>query len=106
MKFNFKIQQYHTDAVESVVSVFKGQPYQDPVNYRRDIGDNKAIKQGYSQISLFSNDDGNETNLSLTDEFDDAGFKNERVLLSPQALLSNIKDVQQNNNPRLFTAQP
>ena len=42
MKFNFKIQQYQTDAVDSVVGVFKGQPYSDPVNYRRDIGKVKA----------------------------------------------------------------
>ena len=26
MKFNFKIQQYQTDAVDSVVRVFQGQP--------------------------------------------------------------------------------
>ena len=28
MKFNFKIQQYQTDAVESTVAVFAGQPTQ------------------------------------------------------------------------------
>ncbi len=51
MKFNFKIQQYQTDAVDSVVGVFKGQPYSDPVNYRRDIGKGKAAVS-FSQISL------------------------------------------------------
>lgn len=30
----FKIQQYQMDAVDSVVGIFKGQPYSDPVNYR------------------------------------------------------------------------
>lgn len=29
MKFNFKIQQYQTDTVNSVVNCFKGQPYID-----------------------------------------------------------------------------
>ena len=37
MKFNFKIQQYQTDAVESTVAVFAGQPYQDGFLYRRDL---------------------------------------------------------------------
>ena len=27
MKFSFKIQQYQTDAVEAVVRVFQGQPF-------------------------------------------------------------------------------
>lgn len=29
MKFNFKIQQYQTDAVENTVNVFAGQPSRD-----------------------------------------------------------------------------
>lgn len=33
MKFRFKIQQYQTDAVESVVRVFTGQPYSSGVSY-------------------------------------------------------------------------
>ena len=41
MKFNFKIQQYQTDAVENTVSVFTGQPSRDNALYRRDLG-NKA----------------------------------------------------------------
>ena len=36
MKFQFKIQQYQTDAVESVVRVFDGQNYSDGVSYIRD----------------------------------------------------------------------
>jgi type III restriction enzyme len=31
MKFNFKIQQYQTDAVEAVARVFNGQPHYDKV---------------------------------------------------------------------------
>lgn len=50
MKFRFKIQQYQTDAVNSVVSVFKGQPYSDGVSYRRDLGE---VKPGAEQVSLF-----------------------------------------------------
>ena len=38
MKFKFKIQDYQTKAVESVIDVFKGQPYIDHVKYTRDLG--------------------------------------------------------------------
>ena len=38
MKFKFKIQQYQTDAVESTVSVFSGQPSKNATTYRRDLG--------------------------------------------------------------------
>lgn len=37
-KFKFTIQQYQTDAVDSVVKVFAGQPFQDRISYRRDLG--------------------------------------------------------------------
>lgn len=76
MKFNFKIQQYQTDAVDSVVNCFKGQPYIDNVSYRRDIG-NKRDTQVYSQMS-FANNYEQET-LDFTDDFDESGFKNENL---------------------------
>ena len=94
MKFNFKIQQYQTDAVDSVVNCFKGQPYQDKVSYRRDIG--KKEVGTYSQMTFLI--DGEQESLNLTDDFDDSGFKNETLRITPEALLSNIKDVQQMNN--------
>ena len=101
MKFNFKIQQYQTDAVDSVVGVFRGQPYSDPVNYRRDIGKIKRAfsfsQMSFSQLSF----DGEQEVLNLTDDFDDAGFKNEIVALPDTALLSNIREIQQNNNVKL-----
>ena len=99
MKFNFKIQQYQTDAVDSVVGVFKGQPYSDPVNYRRDIGKVKS-SVSYSQMS-FVDSMFEQQELNLTDDFDDAGFKNEIVALPDAALLANIREVQQNNNVKL-----
>lgn len=93
MKFNFKIQQYQTDAVKSVVDVFRGQPYQDKVSYRRDIG--KKV-QTFSQMSFGTNPE--QLVFELTDDFNDAGFKNESLLISADTLLSNVKTVQQNNN--------
>ncbi len=94
MKFNFKIQQYQTDAVDSVVNCFKGQPYQDKVSYRRDIG--KKDVETYSQMTFLL--DGEQESLNITDDYDDSGFKNETLRITPEALLSNVKEVQQTNN--------
>lgn len=99
MKFNFIIQQYQTDAARSVVGVFKGQPYSNPVNYRRDIGKGKA-GVSYSQMS-FADSMYEQQELALTDDYDDAGFKNEIVALPDAVLLSNIREIQQNNNVKL-----
>ena len=52
--------------------------------------------QTYSQMSFVNNYD--QETLDLTDDFDESGFKNENLLISPDMILSNIKDVQQNNN--------
>lgn len=95
MKFNFKIQQYQTDTVNSVVNCFKGQPYIDNVSYRRDIG-NKREMQTYSQMSFVNNDE--QGTLDFTDDYDESGFKNENLLISSDVILENIKEVQQNNN--------
>ena len=99
MKFNFIIQQYQTDAARSVVGVFQGQPYSDPVNYRRDIGKGKG-GVSYSQMS-FADSMYEQQELALTDDYDDAGFKNEIVALPDAVLLSNIREIQQNNNVKL-----
>ena len=37
MKFKFTIQPYQTEAVDSVVGVFAGQPFNDHFTYRRDV---------------------------------------------------------------------
>lgn len=54
MKFNFKIQQYQTDAVEAVVKVFNGQGYHDKIKYIRDLG---KIKPNGTQMTLNLNND-------------------------------------------------
>ena len=58
MKFNFKIQQYQTDAVENTVEVFSGQPSVTNLAYRRDLGETLEesgnlwddIETGYGNI--------------------------------------------------------
>lgn len=93
MKFRFKIQQYQTDAVDSVVSVFKGQPYSDGVSYRRDLGEVKPVLMpAEQQTSMFPS-----AQVSM-DEVDDTGYLNEALQLTDEQLLKNIRDVQQDND--------
>lgn len=79
MNFQFKIQTYQTDAVESTVEVFRGQPRQDPLRYRMDLG----------------NTDWNLLHLGM--EETESGFRNAELKLSDQALLDNIHDIQNRN---------
>jgi len=89
VKFQFKIQQYQTDAVNSVVNIFAGQPYSDRVSYVRDLGINK--KKQYTQVSLFNEPESPEDELSI-------GFENARLVLTPGQLLQNIRNMQARNN--------
>ena len=71
MKFKFRIQDYQTEAVDAVVKVFEGQPFNDRVSYLRDVGKNR----GWTQSSLFSDD------VSYFDG-DGSGFENAPIELS------------------------
>ena len=90
MKLKFKIQQYQTDAVESTVDIFNGQPNQGLLEYKMDQGkvyviDNgRRIEQkgiGYSEF--------------------DTGYKNGEIVLSEDELLKNIHQIQTQNNIHL-----
>ena len=98
MKFNFKIQQYQTDAVDAVVKVFKGQGYHERVSFIRDLGKRTAPVQ--QQLSFVMQDDFGET-LDLDD---DTGYKNEVVELSDEQLLKNIQELQSQNNIKLSSS--
>ena len=103
MKFNFKIQQYQTDAVDAVCNVFAGQGYHSGTQYRRDLGKTKK-RYGIDgrelndteKISIFE-----EENIDNTV---DTGFKNEEIYLSDDLLLKNIHDLQNMNNIKLSSA--
>ena len=91
MKLKFKIQQYQTDAVQSVVDVFKGQPNQANLSYKMDKGklyvvDSKTKSIKYVQTSF--TDDGT----------DGLGYKNNRLSIDKVALFDNIRQVQLANN--------
>ena len=73
MKFQFKIQQYQTDAVENTVNVFAGQPSHDAAAYRRDVGRGRL-------------------------DFEETGYRNVEVELDARQLLENIRKVQRESN--------
>ena len=94
MKFNFKIQQYQTDAVDAVVKVFNGQGFYDKISYIRDLGKTKSKDM---QMTLGFTDE----EMQLYDPTNDTGYKNELVELSDEQLLSNIQALQRQNNIKL-----
>lgn len=83
MKFKFKIQQYQTEAVNAVVEVFEGQPFNNRLSYLRDLGkQNTPVQQTVENIG---------------EEFS-SGFGNAPIELSDDNLLDNIRSLQLNNN--------
>ena len=94
MKFNFKIQQYQTDAVEAVVQVFAGQGYHDKIRYIRDMGKKRSDPE---QMVLADTDEDPE----LADPLNDTGYKNEAVTLTDEQLFANIQKIQSQNNIKL-----
>lgn len=93
MKFQFKIQQYQTDAVDAVVQVFDGQGFYSGIKYNRDLG-----KQDFTenqQITFLGDE---------IDPLDDTGYKNELVHLTDEQLLKNIHNIQTKNNIKLSSA--
>ncbi|MGN0548667.1 MAG: type III restriction-modification system endonuclease [Acutalibacteraceae bacterium] len=94
MKFNFKIQQYQTDAVDAVVKVFNGQGFHDKISYIRDLG---KMKSADMQMTLRLTDE----EMERYDPMDDTGYKNEIVELFDEQLLRNIQTLQSQNNIKL-----
>ena len=93
MKFRFKIQQYQTDAVDSVVRVFGGQPYLSGVTYVRDLGKREpkpATSPKEEQLSMLP--------VQPQEPEDDTGYKNEPVRLTSEELLANIRAIEAENN--------
>ena len=92
MKFQFKIQQYQTDAVNSVVNIFDGQPYQERVRYVRDLGKQPKHSQlSFSDMNFSDFSFGNAEDYSV-------GFENARLQLNRDQILLNIQNMQGRNN--------
>ncbi|MGI6449089.1 MAG: type III restriction-modification system endonuclease [Desulfitobacteriia bacterium] len=88
MKFNFKTQQFQTEAVESVVQVFNGQPNHRPESYLRDLGSRPSVAQSFFNEEMEATDDR-------------TGYKNALISLSDKQLLANIHQIQARNNIKL-----
>ena len=69
MKLQFKHQSFQQDATRAVVEVFRGQPRQDALTYRMDMG------KGFLAIET-------------------QGFRNHYITLSDEALTENIREIQ------------
>ena len=81
MKFKFKVQSFQTEAAESIVKVFSGQPKQSVFKYRRDIGKRDAQTSALEQDAEF-----------------EMGYRNADIELTQEQLLENIRAVQTANN--------
>lgn len=90
MKLQFKIQQYQTDAVESTVDIFNGQPNQGLLEYKIDQGKVYVIDNG-KRIE--------QKGMGFSEY--DTGYKNGEIVLSEDELLKNIHQIQTQNNIRL-----
>ena len=93
MKFNFKIQQYQTEAVDAVIKVFNGQGHHEKTSYIRDLG---SLQKPQNIQTTMSDDEKD-------DIYDETGFKNEMLLLNNEQLLNNIRSIQSQNNIKLST---
>ncbi|TFC90081.1 restriction endonuclease subunit R [Cryobacterium sp. TmT2-59] len=88
MKLQFKVQQYQTHAVDSVVEVFDGQPKHDGISYRIDPG----------KVTPAANPTLFETSVTP-----DSGLRNADIALSSTQLLENVHKVQRSRNLPLST---
>ena len=96
MKFNFKIQDYQTDAVNAIVRVFSGQGFRPGPQYRRDVG--TLFLSADMQLSM---EGSSIEELSFDDM---TGYRNEEISLTDEQLFRNIQDIQQQNNIALSPA--
>ena len=92
MKFNFKIQGYQTEAVESIVKVFEGQGYHSGLDYIRDLG-SLEVQPKDQQLSFLGDEFGEQIELE-----DATGYKNAEIVLTDDRLLQNIREIQSLNN--------
>jgi type III restriction enzyme len=81
MKFQFKVQQFQTDAVDAVADVFAGQPLNKGLTYAIDPG-RLAATQATLDVAADPK----------------AGLRNAEIALTPTQVLDGIKAVQKAQN--------
>lgn len=87
MKFKFKVQDYQTEAVESTIRVFEGQPKVEPLSYIRDLG---MLKK--ENIQMKFSEKGNIESIN------NRGFKNQELMIDDGIILDNVRKIQKENN--------
>lgn len=87
MKFKFKVQDYQTEAVESTIRIFEGQPKVEALSYIRDLG---RLKDSNIQIKL--------TEEGKLESLDNRGFKNQELMVDDGTILDNVRKIQKENN--------
>lgn len=87
MRFKFKVQDYQTEAVESTVRIFEGQPKVEPLSYIRDLG---RLKDSNIQMKL--------TEEGRFESLDNQGFKNQELMIDDGTILDNVRKIQKKNN--------
>ena len=90
MKFKFKVQDYQTEAVESTIRIFEGQPKVEPMSYIRDLG---RLKESNVQMKL--------TEEGELDSLDNQGFKNQELMIDDGTILDNVRKIQKENTVTL-----
>lgn len=112
MEFQFKTQQFQSDAADSIVRVFAGQTPHALTKYRLDLGKRKnRDKQKYDQLTIFEETAEqkrkrladryyNTTEDMTTEDIEtlEAAYRNAEVELTRDQLLKNIHAVQTKNN--------
>lgn len=107
IKFKFTIQPYQTEAVDSVVRVFAGQPKSGLALYRRDVPIYKNRARTGSGAGTATSDNGLHRSyvFGQSSMFDGAseddlftGYGNGAVRLDGNQLLANINRIQRENN--------
>ena len=87
MKFKFKVQDYQTEAVESTIRIFEGQPKVEALSYIRDLG---RLKDTNIQMKL--------TEEGKFESLDNKGFKNQELMIDDGTILDNVRKIQKENN--------
>lgn len=102
MKFQFKIQDFQTEAADAVVKVFAGQANRGASRYRRDVGSEKNLteterleRRGYMPVNYAGL---SEEEKQLIEEEYEVAYRNADVDLTPSELLKNIRTVQTANS--------
>ena len=87
MKFKFKVQDYQTEAVESTIRIFEGQPKVEPLSYIRDLGMFKK-----ENVQMKFSEKGNIESIN------NIGFKNQELMIDDGVILNNVRKIQKENN--------